>query len=177
MKYLQAFFYGNYDWSYFPLLPWLAYPLAGFSFGLIRQKAWYAKIRKAEYYILAGSFILLIIGFDHGFSISTNLELYYHHHWVFFLWAIAFMIFWAIGLKWVRKCCSIPPLANYLQWAGRNVTAFYIFQWLLIGNIATAIFKTQAGWMLPIWFIFILAFSSLLTYYWFIIRLPLLERD
>ncbi len=164
MKYLQAFFYGYYHWSYFPLLPWLAYPLVGFAFGLIQGKAWYAKILKAESFILAGSFILLIIGFDQGFSVSSNLELYYHHHWIFFLWAIDFMIFWAIGLKWISKCCSLPPLDNFLQWTGRNVTAFYVFQWLLIGNIATGIFKTQAGWILPVWFIVILAFSSLLVY-------------
>ena len=34
LKYLLAFIAGGYEWSYFPVFPWLAYPLLGYGLGL-----------------------------------------------------------------------------------------------------------------------------------------------
>jgi surface polysaccharide O-acyltransferase-like enzyme len=57
-------------------------------------------------------------------------------------------------------------VVKYLAWTGKNVTAFYIFQWLIIGNIATAIYKTQTPAVLILWFIGITAVVSGLVWLW-----------
>lgn len=164
LKYLQAFFYGYYHWSYFPLLPWLAYPLTGYAFGLMQKKAFYEKMSRAENYIWAGSLIVSLLTFRYVFTISTNLGLYYHHDWQFFFCAVIFTIFWSISLK---KLPGLKPKSSafkYLSWAGKNVTAFYIVQWLIIGNIATAIYKTQNLWQSLIWFFAITVFTSVIVW-------------
>src|SRR6185312_3347442 len=38
LKYISSFFYGSNRWSYFPLFPWLAYPLIGIGFYNLKQK-------------------------------------------------------------------------------------------------------------------------------------------
>jgi hypothetical protein len=43
---------------------------------------------------------------------------------------------------------------------------FYVFQWLIIGNIATAIYQSQNEIQLTAWFIAILAATTVLTYEW-----------
>jgi len=55
---------------------------------------------------------------------------------------------------------------RYLQWVGKNVTAFYVFQWLIIGNIATALFQSQQWTGLMFWFGIVVLSSSLLVFTW-----------
>ena len=54
---------------------------------------------------------------------------------------------------------------KYFKWLGKHVTLIYVIQWLLIGNIATEIYKTVSN---PIyiagWFLIITVSSSSLTY-------------
>ena len=38
IKYISSFFYGSTTWSYFPLFPWLAYPLSGLAFYQLKEK-------------------------------------------------------------------------------------------------------------------------------------------
>jgi uncharacterized membrane protein len=38
LQYVSAFFYGGVKWSYFPLFPWLGYPLTGIAFYQLQQK-------------------------------------------------------------------------------------------------------------------------------------------
>jgi hypothetical protein len=59
---------------------------------------------------------------------------------------------------------------KYLRWVGRYVTNFYVFQWLLIGNIGTAIYKTQESQAILLWFVVITVASSVLVYVYRIIK-------
>jgi uncharacterized membrane protein len=106
LKYIFAYLGGSYRWSYFPLFPWLAYPLLGYSF-------------------------YLLIGDSSSF--------------------------------------------RYVKWFGRHVTAAYVFQWLIIGNTATAIFGTQSLAEVILWFTGIMVSTSLLVYLWTEVK-PLLRK-
>jgi ABC-type iron transport system FetAB permease component len=55
---------------------------------------------------------------------------------------------------------------RYIKWLGKNVTAVYVVQWLIIGNIATAIYRTQYPFSLILWFLVIITVSSILTYFY-----------
>jgi hypothetical protein len=61
-------------------------------------------------------------------------------------------------------------LSRWIEWLGIHVTAAYVIQWLLIGNIATAIYKTQGYGQLSLWFIIILLFTSLGIMLWLKIK-------
>lgn len=57
-----------------------------------------------------------------------------------------------------------------IEWLGINVTAVYVIQWLLIGNIATALFKTQGYLELFGWFTAVLLANSIVVFIWIRIK-------
>jgi len=115
--------------------------------------------------IISISAITLILTISYGISISSNLHAYYHHDFLYYLFIINFMIFWSLLFNIITSFYK-NYLTDYIEWMGRNVTAYYVIQWLLIGNIATGIYKTQNSVQLIIWFAAIIAITSLLTFLW-----------
>jgi len=164
LQYLMAFGGGNYPWSYFPLFPWLAYPLAGYAFGLAQNR-----IRKS----LSSKYILLIIiaivlfisGFvAFGYQESSDLRKYYHHGILFFIWAMTFILCWVWINHYIAEKTGSFIITRYIGWLGKNVTAIFVIQWLIIGNIATQIWKTQTLKELILWGPGILIVTSLLVF-------------
>lgn len=148
--YLAAFI-GSYDpWSYFPLFPWLAYPLTGAAFYYLVQVSWVQKFRR---YIFIAGLLVFVFLFGRGFSVSTTLAAYYHHHLVFYLWAVAFLLVLFMAMRGIAPSLQSTIAGRYLRFLGKNVTAVYVIQWLIIGNTATAIY---AAWRygqewFPLW--------------------------
>ena len=161
VKYVQAYFWGYTSWSYFPVFPWMAYVMAGYVFYLIIKKLpaiiFSFKIRLLLVIILT---VFLALSYNYGLRIASILEVYYHHSILFFLWDLAFLAWWVLLIDEISTYFSRILPFRYLQWIGKNVTVFYVVQWLIIGNIATAIYQTQAIDTLPFWFIGILAMTS-----------------
>jgi len=144
-NYILPFIAGNYSWSYFPIFPWLAYPLSGFVF-----YHWEEKIRlshqkqKIASGIILGLIVLLVIFFfKWGVNITINLTEYYHHTFLYSLWAFGIVISWTMLLRFFLQKYPKTRVGDFLMWLGRNITIFYIVQWLIIGNIATEIYQTQ----------------------------------
>lgn len=168
LTYSMAYIHSSSWWSYFPALPWLGYPLLGTAAGILYKKypVQIEHIHSKPYlFIVAAIFTVLFIGY--GFSISVELPLYYHHGIVFFVWAIGFLIVIVSGIYFLFRFLNQDNiLVRYLTWTGRNVTAFYVFQWLLIGNLATSLFKTQSAISIPFWFFGIAVLTSILVWFW-----------
>lgn len=164
-KYLTAYFISNASWSYFPFFPWAGWVLVGYSFGLLEK---YLKqnseLKKYIIYMIYISGIPVLALLPWAITISTNLHLYYHHGILFFVWALFFCLLWIQLFKWLHRLFPAGIISVSLQWLGRNVTAIYVVQWLIIGNLATAIYRSQTG--IIFWFLFIgvMAISSLLVY-------------
>ena len=57
-NYVFAFFVGGTSWSYFPLIPWLSYPLIGYGFKLMADKISIETIEKSIW----SKIIFLVIG-------------------------------------------------------------------------------------------------------------------
>jgi len=164
LPYLMAFAGGNYSWSYFPVFPWLAYPLAGLAFGLGKDKI-RALTTGKDLIIFALCFVLWLTGLlVFGFRISSSLTLYYHHGILFFVWALLFIICIAYIAAFIVSKSGTFVLVRYFAWLGKNVTAIYVIQWLIIGNIATQIWKTQGFSQLALWYAGILTAVSVLAY-------------
>lgn len=145
-NYILPFIAGTYSWAYFPLFPWLTYPLLGFIF-----YHWEEKIMSVFYKqkivfraIFAGISVLVVLFYKWGISTTINLSAYYHHTFWFSLWAIGIVILWVLVLRFLLNKFPNTYIGNFLKWLGKNITLFYVIQWLIIGNISTAIYQTQS---------------------------------
>ncbi len=165
-NYILPFIGGQYSWSYFPLFPWLVYPLIGFLFQRreLDLLAFFQKQKAVSIIFLTTVFLLVAFFARYGVETTINLDTYYHHTFTFFLWVLGVDILWIL-LLWfiVRKYTNFPPIV-FLQWLGRNITIFYVVQWLIIGNIATAIYQTQELLSFAYWFPVILLITMALTF-------------
>lgn len=171
LSYINAFIRGDDWWSYFPLFPWLAYPLTGYSFYLLIDKI-IVLVKNKLFKIYFLSFGLMFIGFtfSYALNISTELKLYYNHDIFFYLWCLVFISIEVFIFYELSQLIKNNIIFNYLSFVGKYVTAFYVFQWLIIGNIATEIFRTQNYLEILLWFIFITITVSILVYLFVLIK-------
>lgn len=168
LNYVLTFIVGGTPWSYFPLIPWLAYPLIGYGFKLLSDQIDIETFLTSIWTKVGIGILVLIIAFtaNYGINISRNLSEYYHHDFLFFLWAMAFISVWVYIFYLLNKFARNALFFIYLQFLGKNVTLVYVIQWLLIGNLGTALFKTQDTGEWFFWFLNISIISSVLAYLW-----------
>lgn len=167
IKYIEAYFWGYHSWSYFPLFPWLSYPLAGYLFGLLCKTSVFKLL--IEKYLLQVLLIIavpLLLFFTFGFRVASNLPVYYHHNEWFVMWTISFLVALTILSQYIMKFTGNNLLIRYVRWMGRNVTAFYVIQWLIIGNVATAVFQTMQWTGLLLWFSIVMFSTALMVFLW-----------
>lgn len=167
LTYVLSYFYGLSWWSYFPVLPWLAYPIFGFVFFLIYHEFDPAVIPIKKKLGFAGILLVIfLLTFRYGLSVSAELTAYYHHGLIFTLWAVMFLLLLTIMFSLIVSLKGDSLAVKYLKWVGRYVTSFYVIQWLLIGNMATIIYKSLELPSLIFSFILITAATSLLVWLW-----------
>lgn len=165
-NYIYPFIGGSWSWSYFPLFPWLVYPLAGFAFSHFEQHIFsLMKSKKIITTILLVIISILVIVFGkQGIETTINLPAYYHHTFWFSMWVFGVVIIWSLMLRViVQQFPQKWPLKG-LMWLGKNITVFYIVQWLIIGNIATAIYQSQTLKSYPFWVAGIFITTILITW-------------
>jgi surface polysaccharide O-acyltransferase-like enzyme len=164
-NYILAFIAGKYSWSYFPIFPWLTYPLLGFLIQKIEKpiRRFFKNQKPLSYTILFVLLILVIYFAPFGIKTSIDLESYYHHNFYFFLWATSLTTIWIVLIQIITKKFENSLILKFLQWLGKNITVFYVIQWLIIGNIATEIYQTQNLSSFFFWFGGIFIITSLLS--------------
>lgn len=165
---VNSFLYSNYSWSYFPLLPWLSYPLIGFAFYTLRfYTPGFIRLNKHIRILIVIIWLLFVfISRDYAFGITFDLNTYYHHDVQFFFWTIIFLAGFAFFSSSIEKYYGTKTILTYIKWLGENVTAAYVFQWLIIGNITTEIYKTQNGIQLLLWYPGIVLLVTALIIFW-----------
>lgn len=167
LKYLTAFIYGSAEWSYFPVLPWIAYPLSGIALYQWQQHHDLSFFYLPKTKLLFGIIFLLFFAltFQYALAVSSNLQAYYHHNALFFIWVILFAAFYTLLINELRHYTENTVINRFINWLGRHVTPVYVIQWIIIGNIATGIYKTVSNPLyLVCWFATIVTATSLLTY-------------
>jgi len=167
LTYLQAAFNGYFHWSYFPLFPWGAYPVAGaFAYFLIEKLGYEFFNEKRLLITFVVLTVVLATTFSYGFQRTVLLQVYYHHDGLQLLWNLAFVLWLMILLNFLCLPGRESMIQNGLAWIGQNVTSLYVFQWLLIGNLATSLYQTQYPLQLLFYFITITLISALLAMFW-----------
>lgn len=168
LAYINAFLYGDFSWSYFPLFPWFAYPLLGYAF------FWFLRLYSHKLWFNLHKTLLILIVWCLGlwitrnifFDVSTNLFEYYHHGSVFFILCVLFLAGYLVLTQLLIKYLADNKIIIYIIWLGKNVTTAYVLQWIIIGNIATEIYQTQSVQSLVIWFVLITGTVSAGIYFW-----------
>lgn len=141
LKYLLSIFYRFSDWSYFPIIPWTAFHIIGI---ILNRTRFFDKILKYNFPKLfwVVYFLILILTIEFGLNTSQNLGMYYKMNLDFFLYSLIVIFGWLKFTNKIYNQFSDNILVVYLRWLGRNVTAVYFFQWIIIGNTATYLYKS-----------------------------------
>jgi hypothetical protein len=144
----------------------LAYPLAGFAFYHCEEKiiAFYTRQKLVSGILLAAMLAVILYFGKPGFETTINLPAYYHHTFWFSLWALGIVILWAVLWRFLLNKFPKIQVGNFFMWLGKNITLFYVIQWLIIGNIATAIYQTQSLITYIFWFAGIFLVTIFLTW-------------
>jgi len=165
-KYLLAFFLAVSDWSYFPFIPWFIYPLLGFIIGQNKKLLKYFKPTLTWRIILILSFIVFFtLTMDYSFGIANDLPVYYNHGIKFFGYNLLFLSGWWLIIKQFNYYQGTNKILVYLRWVGKNVTLFYIVQWIIIGNVATAVYQSLNLYYSLASFVIITILVSFIVYY------------
>lgn len=164
--FVVPFIAGTYSWSYFPLFPWLAYPLTGFVFAQHQEKIslFFDRQKIISIILIAAIAVLVLLFYKQGINTTINLPAYYHHTLGYALWALGLTLLWTILLHFILKKYPDTIIGNFFCRIGKNITLFYIIQWLIIGNIATAIYQSQGIGQHWYWFAGIFTVSVALTF-------------
>lgn len=167
LKYISSFVYGSNWWSYFPLFPWLAYPLMGLAFYKLKQQFNIGKLYSSlpQIMVMLSFFLFMAFTIFYAVSISSNLQAYYHHGLLFFLWTVIFLMFYSFFVNQLNILLGNFIGIKYIEWLGKNVTLIYVIQWIMIGNYATEVYKTitSPAYLISS-FIIVLLVASLLAY-------------
>lgn len=161
-KYFQPFLWGNLEWSYFPFLPWAVYPLSGYLFRILAEQIKPEESTKNFFALVSA--VITYTTFNYGLAVGSDLHVYYHHDWIYTLWIFQFLILISYVFHKLEGLMDKNNILIYIKWIGKNVTAVYVFQWLLIGNIATIVYKTQSVISLVVWFVAIVFLVTILTH-------------
>jgi uncharacterized membrane protein len=165
LLYVVPFFWGDQWWSYFPLFPWLAYPLLGVVLGTSRTIFDAITSLNSRIQIILLLVLCSVLPFTAPFAVQsiTELPLYYHHGVLLLLWILGFLAIWLFVFSKLEATWGNSRISRYLKWLGKNVTAAYVFQWLIIGNLATELYRSQSLAQVLVWFVTILFATSLLV--------------
>jgi hypothetical protein len=165
-RYVQAFIAGPAGWSYFPLFPWLAYPLAGYAWKKVQTEmtSHYAAVMKNMLYVRIVAAVLFLALAAPSLAIITDLPHYYHHGILLFAWMAGFMVIWTWMAEKIAELAHEAKVIAFIRWLGIHVTLVYVVQWLIIGNLAYHFHDSQYLLQALAWFAAILAATSLITY-------------
>ncbi len=170
-EYLMAFIISRAEWSYFPFIPWAGWVMAGFSLALLEEKyvGWFEKRKSFLIYAILAAGVPVVMFIPWASGITSDLPAYYHHGFPFFIWGLLFLALWAALGRLLQSYFGRTWLLAYIRWLGRNVTLAYMMQWLIIGNMATAIYQSQAAFMFPVHFVSVLLGTTIIV--WLAVRL------
>jgi len=157
-SYVFGFFWRTGEWSYFPLFLWYSYVLTGYAFCLfLKQIPFAKKIDLQNHFIyFIPLWVIILLTLPYAAGISGNLYGrggYYHHGIIFFGWVLLFMISYLVVMKLVDTYYGDKLIIRSIKWIGKEVTVLYVIQWLIIGNIATIVYRSQDILQITAWFL------------------------
>lgn len=181
IQFLKSFITGRTAWSYFPVIPWISYILTGMAARslVIRYpdvKHVFTDVRIL--WLIIPGLIALLVSLPRASAITHDLDGisgYYHHLLPFFAWTVLFILIYVFTVRHLEQSWGNSHIFRLIHWTGRQVTLIYVIQWLIIGNLATALYKSQGWWGFIGWTLLVNLLSLGLA--WIFIRIkPLFQK-
>ena len=128
VKYFSDLLFANDVYVYFPVFPWLCYPLIGLGLGyyLNTIKNFFVICSYAGITLMITGKLLCISGFtlscDNFYKTGAGGTLYH----------LGLVLLWLYLVHLAVKHLPSNRFFNLLEWLSRNITAVYIIQWICV---------------------------------------------
>ncbi len=141
------------EYSYFPFVSWILFPVAGYWFAFLHQKLCEKELFLLFCFVTGVGLILLSEFLMNTFSIRDIIvrhvypaeDAYYAMHPVCGLGALGIIVTEFVLTSWIRKILNGRIFAFFL-FVSQNVMFIYVTQWILIGLLSPVLNSiTQLG--------------------------------
>ena len=128
IKHLSDLLFAHSNLVYFPVFPWLCYPLTGLCLGyyFFRIQHFFRGCRNTGIVLMVNGKLFCL------FHLTSSCDNFYRTGAGGTLYHLGFVLFW---LYLIHLAINYLPLSRFfslLQWLSRNITAIYIVQWICI---------------------------------------------
>lgn len=128
VDYYFTFIGGHPPHNYFPLIPWLVFPLTGLSLGYFIKK-------KPITFRVAGwtGFALIFISFCFpSTTYSNEWPSFYRTKMPDTIFHLGIILLWLVTFNWLSFKIPSNPIFRFLTFCSRNITAIYLIQGIII---------------------------------------------
>lgn len=134
-----SLFFGGNHYNFFPVIPWIAFPLIGMWYGELLKKS-NSKDQFLKISLIIGG-ILLVSGVSLAYYFDKSIfQAWYHGKFrQGTLPSLVSLLFVGFQFIWIPVCYFITEkfkksaILNILYKWSSNVTWFYVIQWVIIG--------------------------------------------
>ncbi|MBW6411267.1 heparan-alpha-glucosaminide N-acetyltransferase domain-containing protein [Clostridium weizhouense] len=155
--------WGTNDYSWFPFLSWIAFPIFGYFFGklLIRCKNKQLFYKKCFIISLVALVPLVIYAYINGvefgaFGDELYQETYYHHDIMGNIILGTFSVFWISIIYFITNYIPEKIYIHFARWS-KNITKMYCVHWILLGY-SMLLFELESYMPIKILGLFIVIF-------------------
>lgn len=156
-------FNGHPPQSFFPVLPWLVYPLLGLTFGyLLKTNNHDFIIKKAG---LSGIGLVVISLVLPATSVTVEWLPFYRTEPADTIFHLGFVLVWLAIFHWLSKKIKPNPVFKLFTFCSKYITSIYLIQWVLICWCMAFTGYMQLGFMQTLsWMGALTLITLLLTY-------------
>jgi len=134
-KALTGLIWGSNEFSFFPFLTWIFYPIVGYLFGgmLLRVQSknkFYGVVLSINTALVA--LILAGIYYMDYSNLLISESAYYHHQIIENILATCFVFAWISIIYYLRKVFEVLGGKALIRWSN-NVSEIYFIHWIFIG--------------------------------------------
>lgn len=127
-KHFTDLLFADDDFVYFPVFPWLCYPLIGLCLGhyLFTTKNFFTICRNTGIALMITGKLVCLSG------LTSSCDNFYKTGAGGTMYHLGFVLLWLYFIHLV--VVYLPPnrFCNFLLWLSRNITGIYIIQWICI---------------------------------------------
>lgn len=130
LQYMLKLIGGHPPEVFFPVFPWLAYPLAGLSLGYFLKR--YSHYEVFMHCVIVGGTLILIYFLMPQFEKPVEFLPFYRTSTRDTLLHLGFTLMWLAVIHFVFESVKKNRLSTLLTFCSKNITSIYIIQWILI---------------------------------------------
>ncbi|MCL2086747.1 MAG: DUF1624 domain-containing protein [Oscillospiraceae bacterium] len=126
------------EYSYFPFLSWIEYPVMGYVFGHFLKRC---SDKKAFYKYLLSFSALIVVALSLGalkydfdlWSMHFGPETYYYQDFLQYILVGGICFSWLSILYFLTSATTFKAIDKHFERWSKNTTAIFFIQWLIIG--------------------------------------------